>query len=160
MPTFHEVLDSPTAHLIRETVEMLSCETDFISPFTFAMAYKQPWSQTGGLCNLGQAAGARLLHTNPWRRPPRWATCARVVKIWPRGWDHQCCSYSLASSSTCVCESRQRTFWTLFMTTYEWPYWVIGDNWTCSPCCHWNLCFWRVIKKSNKNLLKIKLNLR
>jgi len=43
----------------------------------------------------------------------RWATRGGVVQIWPR--DHQCCSYSVASSSACVCESRPRTFWTLFM---------------------------------------------
>jgi len=68
---------------------------------SFHITSKPPWSQTSGLCNLGQVAGAHLLHANPWRWPPYWTTRGGVVQIWPR--DHQCCSYSVASSSVCVC---------------------------------------------------------
>jgi len=110
-PTFHEI----DSHV---SIDYSPCPWDYRDAeswnfefhITFAMASKQPWCHTGGLCNLG-AAGARLLHANLWRRPPRWATSAGVVQIWPR--DHQCCSYSVASSSACTCEDRQRTLWTL-----------------------------------------------
>jgi len=51
---------------------------------TVAMASKQPWSQAGGLCNLGQAAGARLPHADPWRRPPHWVIRGGMVQFWPR----------------------------------------------------------------------------
>jgi len=116
---------------------------------TFAMTSKQPWFQTGGLCNLGPGASARLPHANPWRRPPRWATRGGTVRIWPR--DHQCCSYSLASIHwrvhMRVCVWRQtEDILNIFMTIDEWSHCFIGDNWTCSLCCHGNLCFWRVIE--------------
>jgi len=54
---------------------------------------------------------------------------------------YQCCSYSVASSFECVCEGGQMTFWTLFMTIDTVSHCFIGDNWTCSPCCHGNVFF-------------------
>jgi len=83
-----------------------------------------------------------------WRRPRRWATGGGVIQIWP--WDHQCCSYSVASSSACVCECGRRTFWTLFMTINEWPITLLHWRSECSPCCHGNLfwaCNWKHVIK-------------
>ena len=87
IPTSTLTAHRPVRRLSRCWVVILTCE----------MASKQPWSQAGGLCNLGKAAGARQPHANPRRRPPRWAIRAAVVKMWPR--DHQCCSYSVPASS-------------------------------------------------------------
>jgi len=78
-----------------------------------------------------------------WRWPPHRATRAGVVQIWPRVTSAAACSYLVVGSMACVCEGRPRTFWTLFMTIDEWSHCFIGDNWTCSPCCHGNLCFSR-----------------
>jgi len=114
---------------------------------TFAMASKQSWSQTGLLCNLGQAAGARPLHPSQWSRPPHRATRVGVVQI----------SHEISSAGTAaVTQWRARLcayvkadgghFWTLFMTLDEWSHWFIEDKWTCNLCCHGNLCFWRVIE--------------
>jgi len=92
--------------------------------FIFAMASKQPWCQPGGLCNLRQA--------NPWRRPPRWA----LSHSWSSG------PYLTMRSSALQIPSEklERTLWTSFMTIFDkWSECFIGDNWTCSPCCHGNL---------------------
>jgi len=121
----------PWSWLHEKTIEVLSRDTlEFISllqwppnspdikPVDYAIWWKLQ-------------LGMRLPQMNPWRRPPRWAT-----RGGPR---HQCCSCSVVSSSACVCEGRQRTFWTLFMTTDEWSHCFIGDNWTFSQYCHGNV---------------------
>ena len=97
--TFHEV-DSDVSIIDRSPCPWNCRDTEswcsgFHITFAIAMASKQPWFQPGVLCNLWQAAKARLPHANPWRQPPRWATRGGVVKIWP--WDHQCGSYSVGA---------------------------------------------------------------
>ena len=68
------------------------------------------------------------------RRPPRRATRGGVVKIWPR--DHQCCSYSVASSSAWVmCEGRRR-IWSYGRSLYYTPSNVDG-LWTDSISFGW-----------------------
>ena len=39
-----------------------------------------------------------------------------------------------------------------FMTIDEWSHWFIGDNWTCSLFCYWNLCL--SVYRETRSLLK------
>jgi len=92
--------------------------------------------QSGASCRSASIARESVTSTtslsDSWRNGPYLTT------------GHHCCSYSVASSSACVCEGGLRTLWTLFMIIDEWSHCFIGDNWTYSPCCHGNLCFWRL----------------
>jgi len=93
-------------------------------------------SQAGGLCNMGQAAGARLPRVNPWRRPPCWAIRGGMVQIWPH----------VTSAAVTQWQARlrpcmKRPHFEHFLI-HGWSHCFIGDNWTCSPCWHGNLYFW------------------